>query len=540
MPRFRFGQAADRESELKFGQKWLLIAGVVLTVLAVGWFLKYSFERNWISPATRVTMAYLAGIGFMLAGECFRRRHLDVFGLCLIGGGIADLYFASFAAFQIYHLLSQPLAFGLMILTTALAGTLSLVYDTKWLALLGLIGGFVTPILLSTGQDNQVVLMTYLTILNAGILSIAFFKEWRVLNYLGFFFTWVLFTGWYCEYYVEERFWSTTVFLNVFFLTYAFVPFACHVMGKRDDRLIDIGMITLNSFIAFAYSFAMIEAYFSTEAVSIVSVAYAAIFLWMAQMAYRHNRARPGTFVVMIAKGTLFLVLTIPILFSRHWITFFWAIQAVVLLWAALKLQHRLLYGGFAVLLAVTLVKFFVYDYPEVFHLRWPGVSIGGGYTHLLLERFITSALVLGAVFLSARLMAQLDKKMSALEGKDRAVCWGAFGMSLLAALNVEVASFFFDYAPQARFAAISVLWALFSVGLIVLGFLKNEVLLRRFAIGLFGITIVKVFLVDMCNVSTPYRITSFMVLGVMLIGASYLYHRFKDRILPRVDTESR
>ena len=101
--------------------------------------------------------------------------------------------------------------------------------------------------------------------------------------------------------------------------------------------------------------------------------------------------------------------------------------------------------------------------------------------------------------------------------------------------LNIEVGAFFHDYAPRAHFAAISVLWTLYSIALIAMGFLKNSAILRQFAIGLFGVTMMKVFFIDMSNVSTPYRIISFTVLGVMLIGASYLYHRFKDRILPAV-----
>ncbi len=92
-------------TEVTFGQKWLLIAGVIITVLGVGWFLKYSFDQNWIGPAGRVALAYLGGIAFLAGGELFRRRDFGIFGLYLIGGGIAILYFATFAAFQIYHLL---------------------------------------------------------------------------------------------------------------------------------------------------------------------------------------------------------------------------------------------------------------------------------------------------------------------------------------------------------------------------------------------------------------------------------------------------
>lgn len=531
-PRQKARPSKSRESEITFGQKWLLIAGVVVTVLAVGWFLKYSFDQNWIGPAGRVAMAYLGGMAFLGIGEFFRTKRFRVFGLYLIGGGIATLYFATFAAFQIYHLISQLPAFGIMILVTTVACTLALVYDTAWLAVLGLIGGFLTPVILSTGVDKQVALMTYMVILNVGVLSIAFFKQWRLLNYLGFLLTWLLFSGWYMQYYEDPKFWTTTIFLNIFFLTYAFVPFAYHVLRQRDQHVRGIEILVPNAFIAFGYSFAMIKDYFRVEYVSIVTLAYAVIFLWMAQVIYTRNREQMSAFVMLIGKAILFLVLTIPILFSDHWITFFWAIQAVVLLWAALKLENRWLYGSFIILVLITLGKFFLYDYTQIFHLRLAGMYFRGGYTPLILERYITSAIVLVAVFQSARLWAK-SKSIDFFEGKDAAVWWGVAAVTLFLIMNVEVSAFFHDYAPQARFAAISVLWTLFSIVLMIFGFVKSQLSLRICAIGLFAITMMKVFLVDMARVSTPYRVISFMVLGLMLIGASYLYYRFKKQILP-------
>ena len=201
------GTGDDSQFEISVGQKWLLIVGIVTMVFGVGYFLKYSFERGWIGPAGRVVLAYIWGIVFMVAGSQFRKKSFEAFGLSLIGGGIATLYFATFAAFQIYHLFTHAPSFLIMIIITALASVLSIIYDTKWLAILGLIGGFLTPVMLSTGQDNQIVLMTYMTILNLGLLGIAFYKRWDILNILGFGFTYLLYTGWAMKHYTELRFW---------------------------------------------------------------------------------------------------------------------------------------------------------------------------------------------------------------------------------------------------------------------------------------------------------------------------------------------
>ena len=520
-------------AEVRLGQKWLLIAGLVITVLAVGYFLKYSFDRNWVGPAGRVALAYGAGVAMLSIGELFRRRKFELFGLYLCGGGIAVLYFASYAAFQIYHLIDQFPAFGLMVLVTALAGLLSLFYDTKWLAVLGIIGGFLTPIVLSTGTDNQIALMGYMAILNGGILAIAAFKQWRLLNYLDMTFTWLLFSSWYVRYYADEKFWTTTVFLNVFFFTYAVVPFAFYFARKTQQRMVGFSITIPNAFVAFGYSFVTIRGLFSLEWVSVVSLAYAAVFLSMATFVYRRNRDNLEPFILLLAKGLLFVVITVPILFSEHWITVFWAVQAIVLLWAALRLGDVRLRYGATVLLLIAAAKLLVYDYPVVFELLAPGMYYRKGFALDMVERWVTIVATLGVVFRSTQMFKAAGFDGGGGRENAAGVLITLFAVLLFGAMNIEVAAYFHDYFPRARFASISVLWALFATALMILGFVRNKSLLRRCSIVLFAATIVKVFLRDMVNVDTPYRILSFLVLGLMLVGASYMYHRYKGLILP-------
>jgi len=531
--------AAERSSvlsevaEVRLGQKWLLIAGLVITVLAVGYFLKYSFDRNWIGPAGRVSLAYLAGIAMLVVGEFCRRKKFELFGLYLFGGAIAILYFASYAAFQIYDLIAQLPAFGLMALVTVLAGTLALFYDTKWLAVLGIIGGFVTPVVLSTGTDNQIALMTYMAILNGGILAIAAFKQWHLLSRLGVAFTWLLFTAWYVRHYADSRFWTTTLFLNLFFLMYAFVPFAYYFVKKSRQQVTGFGITIPNAFIAFGYSFITIRSHLSLQMVSVVSIAYAMIFLGMATYLHRRNRENLEAFILLLAKGLLFLVITVPILFSEHWITLFWGVQGVVLLWAAIRLRDTRIRYGAVVLLLVGAAKFVLYDYTMVFDLQLVDMFYRDGFTASMLERWMTIAITLGVVFRAAQMLKAAGPYRGHWQENPSLLFLALFAILLFAATNIEVAAYFHDAVPRARFASISMLWALFATGLMILGFVKNKAFLRRCSIVLFAATIVKVFLRDMANVDTPYRILSFLVLGLMLVGASYLYHRFKSRILP-------
>lgn len=517
------------ELELSLGQKWLLIIGIVTMIFGIGYFLKYSFERGWIGPAGRVAMAYLWGVGLLMTGERFRGKNYQNFGLSLIGGGIATLYFAAFAAFHIYHLFGQPSSFFIMSLITILACTLAIVHNTVWLSALGLIGGFMTPFMLSTGVDNQMFLMTYMAILNIGILTVAFYKKWDLLNYLGFVFTMALYAGWYFEHYNQDKFWPSIIFLNIFYLIYCVVPIAYGMFKAESERLKGFIIITPNSFISFLYGFVMVKAKYSLEWVGIISAGYALIFLLMATFIFSRARRETPPFVILIGHAALFLAVTVPILFSEHWITAFWAVQAAVMLWMAGRLSDKLILAIAYALLAVAAAKFLAYDYSEVFdaYSSWRR----DGFTFRITDRLICTFMLLISMYYMMRRL-QTDLVMSFFGGNDKSVMAMAFGTLLFYSLNIETLLFFGQYLPKARFASVSILWAVFSIALMYLGFRRNNAFIRRAAIGLFFITLIKVFLSDVSFIDTPYRILSFIVLGLMLIGTSYLYHKYKDKII--------
>jgi len=519
--------------EIKLGQKVVLIVGIVVMVFAVGYFLKYSFEQGWVGPAGRVASAFFWGIVLLLAGDRFRRKDFSIFGLCLAGGGIAVLYFASYAGFQIYDLFSQALAFGIMVLVTLLACTLAVVYDNRWLAVLGLIGGFLTPIFLSTGIDNQIALMSYITLLNLGLLGVAFHKRWGLLNGLGFFFTYLLYIAWHASHYSASKFWPAILFLNGFYLIYTLIPLAYHFFRKPEGKTGGFLIIVPNSFIAFGFSYGMIADRFNHEWAGIISIVYAAIFLLLATILYRLNKQQDNAFVILLAKASLFLIITIPIIFSQHWVTIFWLVQGLTLLWMGVRLERKSLIIGAAVLMGIGTVKFFFLDYILVFGFDPQDFAIYNSYTHMLLERVVTSLMVLTTLFGFSHLARKYQEKgMSAMLEVLNILSTIVFGIMLFIILNIETVCFFNDALSTAKVAAVSVLWTLFSVGLMLKGFRDNSQVYRLISMVLFVITLLKVFLMDMAEVSTPYRIISFFVLGIVLMGVSYQYYRYRDTII--------
>jgi uncharacterized membrane protein len=518
--------------EFNFGQKWVLIAGLLTMVVGVGYFLKYSFDQGWIGPAGRVAIAYAWGIGFLAAGDRLRKEY-ERFGLSLVGGGIAVLYFAAYAAFDFYHLFGQLPSFAVMSLVTATAGALAVRYDERRIAVLGIIGGFLTPILLGTGQANLVGLMGYLSVLNLGILFVSFHKQWEILNALGFVFTWLLYAAWFQAHYRPDEFRPAILFANLFYLVHTVAPFAYQFTGERKGNTTGLGQMVPNSLVSFAFCYRMITLSYPIAWVGLLTTGYAAVFLALATYLARTDRDDAEAFVLLLAKAGMFLVVTIPLIFSGHWITVFWAAQAIALLAVGIGLERKLpVIAGYALLL-VAAGKFVVYDYAFVFGVNLAPHMAAGAWSASLVERLVTTAAVLVAVHAAGTMADRAWLRNTPLEYADSVLIRAAEGVLLFIVLNVETATFFAEHLPDAGFAAISALWTLFAVALMAIGFRRNSQLLRKTAIGLFVLTLGKVFRFDMVRVSTPYRIVSFVLLGIVLVGTSYLYHRYRDRLSP-------
>jgi hypothetical protein len=152
------------------------VAGIALVVAAI-FFLRYSVENGWLTPPIRMAMGMAAGAGLLVACERYGSRY-PVTANALDAAGIATLFATSFAGHALWHLIPTWVAFGLLILTTTTAVLLSLRRDSLFIALLGLIGGFATPVLLSTGEDNPFGLFGYLLLLTAGLGVVAHRKRW--------------------------------------------------------------------------------------------------------------------------------------------------------------------------------------------------------------------------------------------------------------------------------------------------------------------------------------------------------------------------
>ena len=209
------------EWEVLIGGKILNRIGSIALVIGLGFFLKYAFDNNLISETIRVLIGITIGIILIVGGLSFYKKNFKMFSQGLAGAGISILYLSIYASFNYYHLVSQPVAFGFMLLVTIVTFAQAFHYNSIAVALLGWLGGFLTPFLLSTGQANEVGLFTYILLLDIGLLIVVLKKDsWVALEALTVVGTYIVFYIWYGNYYTEEKLAISLLFISIFWLLF--------------------------------------------------------------------------------------------------------------------------------------------------------------------------------------------------------------------------------------------------------------------------------------------------------------------------------
>src|SRR5205809_1584385 len=192
------------------GAKLFAWIGGLALFLGVAFFVKYSFEHNLIPPELRVAIGFAVGVGLLIGGLLLKRKENAVTAHTLCATGILVLYAVTFACRSYYHFAFFGLipTFLLMTLITAVAFLLSVRLNAIVVAVLGIAGGFLTPVLLSTGQDNPLGLFGYIALLDAGLLAVARRKGWTSLPILGAIGTVLMQVTWVGNFFLQGHYFA--------------------------------------------------------------------------------------------------------------------------------------------------------------------------------------------------------------------------------------------------------------------------------------------------------------------------------------------
>ena len=199
--------------------------GVLVSLVGVGLLLREAHRRGVIELTIEVRLAAVAVFGLVLLAVGWRqRRSRPIYGVSLQGGGVAVLYLTTYAAFVVYDVVGATPAAVAVVIVTVGAGALSVLQDSRVLAVLGIIGGFLAPVLTYSRPDDHVYVFTFFLMLNAAIIGVAWFKTWPELNLLGFGFTFGLSFYWLADRFEQDGWVSTQPFIALFVLMYMGLP----------------------------------------------------------------------------------------------------------------------------------------------------------------------------------------------------------------------------------------------------------------------------------------------------------------------------
>ncbi|HEU4497061.1 MAG TPA: DUF2339 domain-containing protein [Flavobacterium sp.] len=314
------------------GENLISKIGVMILIIGVGIGAKYAIDNELISPLTRIILGYAAGLG-LLGFALKLKAKFESFSAVLLSGSMAIMYFITFLAYSLYGLVPQPLAFVIMVLFTAFTVFASLKYNQQVIAVIGLAGAYSVPFLLSDGSGRVLVLFCYMSIINIGILAIAFKKYWRLLNIISFAATWLIFGSWiFTSFSPELHLQIALLFLLIFFIIF-YASFLSYKLAKNENyEAKDIFSVLSNSFIFYGLGIVILKSHPAASSYfGLFTLLNAVIHFAVSSIIHKKKLADKSLFYLVMGLVLTFITLAIPVQLNGRWVTLIWVFQGMLL-----------------------------------------------------------------------------------------------------------------------------------------------------------------------------------------------------------------
>ena len=539
------GNAATRnipiDWEQVLGRNWFAIIGAVALVLGAGFFLKLAFDNNWIGNTGRIALGIGVGIALLGVGE-YSRRRVPVWAQPVTASGAAILYLSLYAAFGLYQLLRPDAAFLFMALVVALAGLLALRYESIVIALLGIVGAFLAPVLMGPDLPDIRLLLVYILLVDLGILGVSTFRNWRWFTLLGWAGSYVLLT------YGLSAFPDYGPVLLQIALTGVFLIFVgattlFHLLWRRVPGPLDMGLVGIN---ATAY-FALTVGILGDDHViwlGTIALGLALFYGLIAYAAIKRHGAPPGIALIALPVALVFLTIAVPLQLSGVWVTAAWAAQGVALIWTGFMLARwpTRAFGLGAVALSVA-------------HLGLFGAQVNlDGFRPVVNERFIVFLAVVAAFYAAGLLYWRHRAVLERHEQYAAPTLFGVANLLTLALLRLELVDYF-DSRSRAiedsnfqqlqslsniKHLAVTGMFTAYAFILAAVGLSRRLPLARWAGLGLMGLAVLKLLGMDSQLVTLDpqtfvafinVQFLAFSFVLVVLLGTSYWFWRESPRL---------
>ena len=460
------------------------------------------------------------------------------------------------------------MAFSIMIIITVAGIALSLRYDALALMTVAIIGGFSTPIMASTGENNQIGLLSYLILLDAAILTVAIFKKWHSVNAIGFVSTVILFFSWWEKFYTQNDLGTTMLFLIFFFIIFSISSLIYNIVKREKSTGVEQILTLASAFVFFGASYGLLNDGYH-EIMGFFALALAIYyFLW----AFFMRNVMPEdenlyNFLAFLTIG--FVTLAIPIQFEKNIITISWIIEAALIMAIGTKLKKVPTILFSVIVGALALFRYFLFDiekydqntllvFNDIFLTAIIIIVVLYVITYII-QVFLdeelpgikkSSMIIMFAVAANFITIFSVSYEITESYGRDINAVRIVQEKAQASVSNVSSKSITKynseDYYSSSEYKlnqekinklenrssiTLSIFWLIYSILLLAIGIISKNKEVRLGGIALLLLAIFKLFFIDLWSLGTLYRIISSMSLGVVLLSISFVYQKYKDKI---------
>lgn len=463
----------------------------------------------------------------MLGGGHYWQKRYPILAQAISGGGIAVLYLSIFAAFAMYDLINFYVAFAFLLLVSVASAALALRYNSMALAVIGILGAFIAPFILTvsavtgiagtTAQADQDfwLLMGYIMAVDIGVLVLSTFRNWSWFTLLALFGSLAVFGLLHSN---EVSLMASLVSLTLIFLIFVGATTLFHIVWRRLAQPFDQAVMVINAAAYFGISYGLLWGDFRVW-LGGFSLLLAIFYGSLAYVVLKRGAENVRLSFFALGIALIFLTVAIPVqLGNRAWTTVAWAAEGTVLMWLSFILRMPRLRSYSYAVFVIMAGRLLFFD--TFIDMRT--------FKPVLNERFLAFLVSIAALYLTGYLLRQKGEALR--EGEEEV--WSVYPIFFVAAnffslwvLSAEVINYF-DTS-----LALTALWAIYAVILLVVGMIKQWRSVRLYALALLAIPIGKVFVYDVFALKPLYRIIAFIGLGVLLLASAYLYQRYSQSI---------
>ena len=435
---------------------------------------------------------------------------------------------AIFAAFSFYTLIDSLPAFAFLALVTLLAGGLALRYESRAIAILGIVGGFLTPVLLEERLPDQRLLLAYVLLLDLGVLALATFRNWRWFTLLALLGSLANFGLWAAKFDPRDNLLLGQLAITLIFLMFVAATTMFHILWRRRPGIVDLSLMLFNAAAYLGISYALLWNDFRPW-LGGFTLLLALLYGLLAYAALIRIGEQVRLSFMALGIGLVLLTIAVPVQFEGPWISVAWAAEAAALTWLSFNLgmwQLRAFSLGVFVALVLRLL-----ESDTLVDLE--------GFRFVLNGRMLAFSTGIAAIYAAAFFVSQNRDRLKDNEehlfsafllSANFLTLW-VLSAELIAVVDSGIVTVTGRAADHAKSLGLDVLWALYASLAIVLGIFKRWWAVRLGGLALLALPVIKLFAVDVFTLTEGFRVAAFLALGAILVAGGFLYQRYSSVI---------